>query len=58
MFCDEHGTADYCGECVYGPQIAELQQQLAAAQVEARHITVRAENADDCGGPSRTKKPQ
>lgn len=47
-FCDEHGTADYCGECVYGPEIealgqllvvaqaenARLQQQLAAAQAE------------------------
>lgn len=34
MFCDEHGTADYCGECVYGPEIEALQQRIAVAQAE------------------------
>lgn len=34
MFCDEHGTADYCGECVYGPEIEALGQLLAVSQAE------------------------
>lgn len=67
MFCDEHGTADYCGECVYGPEIETLQQQLAASQSEARELRAELarvrelvsgmrEYADSCGHPSEVSK--
>lgn len=44
-FCDEHGTADYCGECVYGPEIERLTAERDAAQAEARNWKRIAEDA-------------
>lgn len=42
MFCDEHGTADYCGECAYGPEIERITAERDAAQAEARELREKA----------------
>lgn len=45
-FCDEHGTADYCGECVYGPEIERLTAERDAAQAEVRELVRDRDTAE------------
>lgn len=50
MFCDEHGTADYCPDCVSEPlikEIAELKEIIQHLREDADRLR---RELDDCMG--------